>query len=365
MSDDKGGYRQINKSLNICAFEDYLKGQTARLPRLANVEQLTPRVLRVLGQNPGKVNASPCQTLHPGKLSVADASAQFTLQGTNTYIVGTGHQRIIIDTSGGEPGWAELIASTLKSMDISLSHVLLTHWHGDHTGGVPDLLRLYPHLNDSIYKNEPDKGQQNIYDGQTFRVDGATVRALHVPGHSDDHMCFILEEEQAMFTGDNILGHGTSAVEDLRTFMASLQRMHAENCTTGHSAHGAPITNLPAKIAGELNQKWRRERQVMQALGRVRSRGEKSATVKDLVAEIYGESLDEATRTLALEPFIDEVLRKLAGDSKVAFEMRSGKKKWYSVEAVQQAAPRLMSTSTVVNVKRSSVISVQVHSIST
>jgi len=57
MQDDKGGYRQINKSLNICAFYDYLEGQTARLPQLANVEQLTPNVLRILGQNPGKVNS--------------------------------------------------------------------------------------------------------------------------------------------------------------------------------------------------------------------------------------------------------------------------------------------------------------------
>jgi hypothetical protein len=61
--DDKGGYRQINKSLNICAFDEYLKGQTARLPELASVEQLTPRVLRILGQNPGKVS---CAFLQPG-----------------------------------------------------------------------------------------------------------------------------------------------------------------------------------------------------------------------------------------------------------------------------------------------------------
>lgn len=59
MDGDKGGYRQINKSLNICAFDDNLKGQTARLPKLAAVEQLTPRVLRILGQNPGKVSG-PC-----------------------------------------------------------------------------------------------------------------------------------------------------------------------------------------------------------------------------------------------------------------------------------------------------------------
>lgn len=52
----KGGYRQINKTLNICAFEDYLEAQLSTLPYIPDVEQITPRVLRVLGQNSGKVS---------------------------------------------------------------------------------------------------------------------------------------------------------------------------------------------------------------------------------------------------------------------------------------------------------------------
>lgn len=51
-----GGYRQINKALNICAFEDYLEGQQGSLPKLLDVEQISPRVLRVLGQNAGKAS---------------------------------------------------------------------------------------------------------------------------------------------------------------------------------------------------------------------------------------------------------------------------------------------------------------------
>ena len=51
----EGGYRQINKTLNACAFEEYLSTQQKCLPRLENVEQISPRVTRVLGQNAGKV----------------------------------------------------------------------------------------------------------------------------------------------------------------------------------------------------------------------------------------------------------------------------------------------------------------------
>lgn len=51
----RGGYRQINKTLNVCAFEDYLEAQLSRLPEIADVEIISPRVIRVLGQNAGKV----------------------------------------------------------------------------------------------------------------------------------------------------------------------------------------------------------------------------------------------------------------------------------------------------------------------
>ena len=56
---NRGGYRQINKALNICVFEDYLEGQQARLPKIADVEQLSPRVIRILGQNAGQVKDKP------------------------------------------------------------------------------------------------------------------------------------------------------------------------------------------------------------------------------------------------------------------------------------------------------------------
>lgn len=323
---DKGGYRQINKALNICAFDDYLKGQVASLPRIQDVEQLTPRVLRVLGQNPGK----------------------FTFQGTNTFVIGTGHDRILVDTSGGEPEYAELLASALEARDISLKYVLITHWHGDHSGGAPDIVRMYPHVKDHVYKNDPESGQQDIQDGQVFQVEGATVTAMHAPGHSEDHMCFVLEEESAMFTGDNILGHGTTSVEDLGLYTDSLHKMADRNCSTGHPAHGQTIHDFPAKMEREIAQKLRREKQVMTALERLRAEGEKSVVVGQVVSTMYGDAVDDSTRTLALEPFTDEVLRKLACDGKVGFEVRKGSsKKWYPVSAKKSRMPPLPRMHTV------------------
>lgn len=224
-----------------------------------------------------------------------------------------------------------MISKTLEKSGITLSHVLLTHWHGDHTGGVPDLLRLYPHLSNAIYKHTPNRSQKAIVDGQVFRVEGATVRAVHAPGHSEDHMCFVVEEDSAMCTGDNVLGHGTAAVERLSTWMDSLRVMRTHECEIGYPAHGVVIKNLAAKLDLELASKKRRETQVLQALARLKGSGSKSVAVSGLVTMMHGDNIDSEVRKAALEPFMEEVLSKLAEDGEVAFEIRGGEKNWFGL----------------------------------
>lgn len=82
-----------------------------------------------------------------------------------------------------------------------MHQALITHWHGDHVNGIPDLLRICPQA--TIYKHDPGDGQRDIADGQVFKVDGATLTSFHTPGHTEDHMAFVLEEEDAIFTGDS------------------------------------------------------------------------------------------------------------------------------------------------------------------
>lgn len=128
-------------------------------------------------------------------------TATYPPLGTNTYLIGRGHQRILLDTGEGKPTWATNLQSVLSEEKATVHQALLTHWHGDHVSGVRDLLRICPQA--QVFKHDPDEGQADIQDGQIFQVDGATLTAFHTPGHTVDHMAFVFQEEDALFTGDS------------------------------------------------------------------------------------------------------------------------------------------------------------------
>ncbi|RMZ83226.1 hypothetical protein DV738_g1193, partial [Chaetothyriales sp. CBS 135597] len=302
---------------NYSFWQEHLSCQVSSLPYLDDIRPLTERVVRIMGGNPGNMK----------------------LQGTNTYLIGTGKSRILIDTGEGAPRWIETISRFLEQNQIEISHVLLTHWHGDHTGGVPDLVAYDQKLACRVYKNQPDYGQNDISEGQRFRVEGATLRAVFSPGHAVDHMCFVLEEENALFTGDNVLGHGFSVVQDLGTYMNTLEKMAAENCVAGYPAHGAKIQDLPAKMKEYISHKEFRVRQVFSTLERNKAKlqslgrpGKGGMTLEEIVKSIYG-TVSEDVFANALAPFLTQVLWKLAEDYKVGFETGDASKRRWFVKA--------------------------------
>jgi endoribonuclease LACTB2 len=117
-----------------------------------------------------------------------------------------------------------------------------------------------------VHKYQPEDDQLNVLDGETFRVEGATLRVVHSPGHTQDHISIILEEEDAMFTGDNVLGHGTAVFENLSSYIASLKKM--ENMFRGRAypGHGDLIDDGRAKISEYIHHRQQREDQILQVL---------------------------------------------------------------------------------------------------
>jgi len=265
---------------------------------LPDVEQLSERVIRVLGSNPSK----------------------FTLQGTNTYIVGTGAKRLLIDTGEGKDAWIQSLKSTLTKHNITIDKALLTHWHHDHVEGVPSLLEHSPST--QVHKNDSDgNGEwQPITDGQTFSTEGATLRAFHCPGHTTDHMAFVLEEEDAMFTADNVLGQGTAVFEDLAAYMKSLEKMGKQFSGRAYPGHGPVIEKGPEKISEYIKHRKQREQQVLNVLAEEKESGWSSMDIVKVIYKDYPESLWEPA-----ERGIIQILEKLKGEGKV---VKNGQGRW-------------------------------------
>lgn len=272
-----------------------------QLVALPAVERLSPTCIRILGGNPGK----------------------FTLQGTNTYLLGTGRRRILIDTGEGRPAWRDSLRSTLEREGATVETALISHWHGDHVGGIDDLLALNPAA--AVYKNHPGPGQAPISDGQRFAVDGATLTATHTPGHTTDHMVFVLAEEDAMFTADNVLGHGTAVFESLDTYLASLDRMRTLFRGRAYPGHGPVLDDGPAKIAEYIAHRRQREEQVVRTLRASNSAGggdEDVWTAMDVVRVVYSDVPKE------LHPAacggVQQILDKLEKEDKVSRQGNAG-----------------------------------------
>jgi endoribonuclease LACTB2 len=223
--------------------------------KLPDYTRHSPRVATVLGHNP-----SP-----------------FTGPGTNTWLIGTGARPLLLDTGQGVPIWIDLLDRALKELFRAddIDRIVLTHAHVDHIGGVKQVREKYGEhqvLKMPWPQHDVAAGSaiEEIGHAAVVTADGVTLRAIHTPGHAPDHLCYYLEEEKALFTGDVVLGAGTTVIPDdtgdLGQYMDSLQRLLKLDLETIYPAHGPVIRKPKEKIREYIAHRELRERQVLEAL---------------------------------------------------------------------------------------------------
>jgi glyoxylase-like metal-dependent hydrolase (beta-lactamase superfamily II) len=263
-------------------------------PNFPKTATVSPLVGRVLGLNPGMM----------------------TGPGTNTYLIGRSDP-ILLDTGAGVPDYVPLLAGYLAERGWKQpSRVVLTHRHRDHLGGVPHLRERYPGLRVAkmIHRDtDLPEGIQDLRDGQAIEGDGVTLIPLHTPGHASDHLCYYLVEEQAVFTGDVVLGGSTTVIPaedgDLLDYMSSLQRLQGLGVRRIYPAHGPVIEDGPALLAEYVEHRLLRERQILEALG------DGLRTIPALVERIY--ALVPKNLHLMAAQSVASHLKKLAREGRV------------------------------------------------
>lgn len=279
-------------------------------------QKLTSCVTRILGCNPGHM----------------------TLQGTNTYLIGTGPRKLLIDA--GEENNSEylsLLQSTLKETNSYISEIIVTHWHHDHVGGVPDVFKMLLNQEGSVAEPKVSKFPRMkapefslgnipynfIKDQHVFTTDGATLRAYYTPGHSEDHLVLFLEEENSLFSGDTVLGEGTTVMEDLSDYMKSLEVILNLNPKLIYPGHG-PLVEEPVEyVKNYIKHRELRESQIISSL---KESLPKSLNLSEIRTHVY-KDLNESLHTAAEKNLVLH-LDKLVKENIVETYEENAAQKW-------------------------------------
>lgn len=171
----------------------------------------------------------------------ADNPSALTLTGTQTYVVGT-EDVVVIDPGPLDPEHLDRVDGVVAGRHVQA--VCLTHSHRDHSAAAKQASERWGQL-----RGSPETLRRLALDGrpladqEALELRGLTLRALTTPGHSGDHLCYLCEPSRDLFTGDLVLGEGSTIIVhpdgSVRTYLTSLARLislHPARLMPGHAS---------------------------------------------------------------------------------------------------------------------------------
>jgi glyoxylase-like metal-dependent hydrolase (beta-lactamase superfamily II) len=270
-------------------------------------EPLTPLIRRVLAENPGP----------------------FTHTGTGTFIVGHG-EVAVIDPGPALDAHFDALTAALDGERVAA--ILITHTHSDHW---PLAGRLAAATGAPVIGATPDGADPAVYgfdrapfDGEVVSGPGWSLRAVTTPGHASNHVCWALEEERALFSGDHVMGWSTTVIVppdgDMDAYLSSLDKVSAAGFEVFWPTHGPPIRNPARFVRGAKAHRLQREERILAFLG------DGPARIPEIVAVLYA-GIDTRLHGAAARTVAAHLIR-LHGHGRV---MREGEA---PLDAVWQAA---------------------------
>ncbi|MEP7060046.1 MAG: MBL fold metallo-hydrolase [Actinomycetota bacterium] len=246
---------------------------------------------------------------------LAPNADMYTLEGTNTWVVGR-DPSIVIDPGPEIPSHLEEVALVAGRV----AFVLVTHDHPDHAPGAAVLAGM---VRAPLHAWRLS-GAARIRDHQRFEGGGFALTAIHTPGHTSDHLVFHQPEAGALFTGDAVVGRGTSFIDppdgDLAQYLRSLTVMQDLAPRTIYPGHGPVVFRAQDKLTKYVAHRAERERQVLEALA------SGPRTISDIVGEIYA-GYPEAVLPLAGRSVLAHLI-KLESEGAAARNGRAESASW-------------------------------------
>ena len=211
----------------------------------------------------------------------------FTGPGTNTYLVGNENVTVI------DPGPAmEQHIEVILRASKNIKQILVTHTHPDHSPGVRLLKKeldipAYGMITSSSKNQDKTFHPERILlDGELLREDEYSLEVIHTPGHASNHLCFFLEEEKFLFTGDHIMSGSTVVIGppdgNMKQYIESLEKLKNYDAEKLAPGHGDVMEGLNQIADWIIDHRLKREKKVFDAL-KVVSRG----TPDSLVEKVY------------------------------------------------------------------------------
>jgi glyoxylase-like metal-dependent hydrolase (beta-lactamase superfamily II) len=220
---------------------------------------LSPLVRRVIARNPGP----------------------FTFHGTGTYIIGHGHVAII-DPGPDDEAHIDALLNAVRGETVT--HILVTHTHRDHSPAAASIKESTGAPTFAFAAHGGERSAVGVEEGADFdfqpdqkmsngdRVSGPdwTIAAVHTPGHTANHLCFDLNEEATLFSGDHVMGWSTTIIAppdgSMADYLASLRKLLERDDHLFRPTHGPAITDPKPLVRAYLDHRAQRTAQVQQCL---------------------------------------------------------------------------------------------------